>query len=379
MAAKRKASGMLIKQETMPPATGEASEPQHIEDAYSGLMKDADKLKLMLLAWNYQNSNAVRNGTEGPDLGMVGGLWAQYQNALALNNPAKLPSASPPRVDQSMNSPSIENPDETSSSGQKDDDGSEDDDSDDRLDQNTHDPERLKAFNMFVRLFVDENLDRMIPISKQPKEKIQAIIDSCTRQFPEFSERARKRIRTYLKSCRRNKKTREGWETTSRPTPAHLTSVQAEQLLAIACENESMNAKRMRVGLDPISQSAPQVVTTQQSENTGNSITYPLGFKTSLDSESIPQSNSATALPKTNMVTPLSDTKPLLGLGSSITNGNVGLSNTSLYRTDIASTAAYTTRAELYQIRQLVTGYRESAAFLLRSADELEQLLLNQQ
>lgn len=67
---------------------------------------------------------------------------------------------------------------------------------------------------MFVRLFVDENLDRMIPISKQPKEKIQAIIDSCTRQFPEFSERARKRLRTYLKSCRRNKKAREGWENT---------------------------------------------------------------------------------------------------------------------------------------------------------------------
>lgn len=113
------------------------------------------------------------------------------------------------------------------------------------------------------------------------------------------------------------------------------------------------------------------------------------------------------------------------------------MNNTSLYRTDIASTAAYTTRAELYQsylnntslttnaptdlsmkqqqqqhqtlqpqltqqspqqqptrppilshklnsseitaVRQLVTGYRESAAFLLRSADELEQLLLNQQ
>lgn len=111
---------------------------------------------------------------------------------------------------------------------------------------------------MFVRLFIDENLDRMIPISKQPKEKIQAIIDSCTRQFPEFSERARKRIRTYLKSCRRNKKTREGWDVNaSRPTPAHLTSVQAEQILALACENESMNAKRMRIGLDPISQTPP--------------------------------------------------------------------------------------------------------------------------
>ncbi|MEQ2209142.1 hypothetical protein XENOCAPTIV_025069 [Xenoophorus captivus] len=59
---------------------------------------------------------------------------------------------------------------------------------------------------MFVRLFVDENLDRMVPISKQPKEKIQAIIESCSRQFPEFQERSRKRIRTYLKSCRRMKK-----------------------------------------------------------------------------------------------------------------------------------------------------------------------------
>lgn len=46
----------------------------------------------------------------------------------------------------------------------------------------------------------------MVPISKQPKEKIQAIIESCSRQFPEFQERARKRIRTYLKSCRRMKK-----------------------------------------------------------------------------------------------------------------------------------------------------------------------------
>lgn len=62
------------------------------------------------------------------------------------------------------------------------------------------------SLQMFVRLFVDENLDRMVPISKQPKEKIQAIIESCSRQFPEFQERARKRIRTYLKSCRRMKK-----------------------------------------------------------------------------------------------------------------------------------------------------------------------------
>ena len=151
---------------------------------------------------------------------------------------------------------------------------------------------------MFVRLFVDENLDRHVPISKQPKEKIQAIMDSCTRQFPEYAERARKRIRTYLKSCRRTKRSREqaGLDinnvgllelqtkvreyftianlcfptalsqyshysvTLQRPTPPHLTSVLAEQMLARACENEAENAKRMRMGLEPVSQSLPAAV-----------------------------------------------------------------------------------------------------------------------
>jgi hypothetical protein len=144
---------------------------------------------------------------------------------------------------------------------------------------------------MFVRLFVDENLDRMIPISKQPKEKVQAIIDSCARQFPDFSERARKRLRTYLKSCRRNKKTKDGWENQpSRPTPAHLTSVQAEQILSIACENESMNAKRMRLGLEPISQSL-----NIPSSHSTESPLYSTA-KTSMDSLTTPLSISTTAV-----------------------------------------------------------------------------------
>lgn len=79
---------------------------------------------------------------------MVGGLWAQYQNALGLNGGIKLPTASPPRTEQSSNSPSLENPDESSSSGQKEDEDASEDESDDRLEQNAHDPERLKAFNV---------------------------------------------------------------------------------------------------------------------------------------------------------------------------------------------------------------------------------------
>lgn len=116
-------------------------------------MKDADKLKLMLLAWNYQNSNAVRNGTEGPDLSVVGGLWAQYQNALAQNAAAASSkmdtSLSPiPRTD---NQSPLEAQDETNSSGQKEEDEVSEDDSDDKLDEklsHPHDPERLKAFNV---------------------------------------------------------------------------------------------------------------------------------------------------------------------------------------------------------------------------------------
>lgn len=77
---------------------------------------------------------------------------------------------------------------------------------------------------MFVRLFVDENLDRQVPISRQPKDKVQAIIDSCGRQFPELSDRSRKRIRTYLKSCRRNKRNTSqsgGVASSSPPPPAN--------------------------------------------------------------------------------------------------------------------------------------------------------------
>ncbi|XP_026547985.1 nucleolar protein 4-like, partial [Notechis scutatus] len=153
-----------------------------------------------------------------------------------------------------------------------DDDHDDHEDNDKMNDSEGMDPERLKAFNMFVRLFVDENLDRMVPISKQPKEKIQAIIESCSRQFPEFQERARKRIRTYLKSCRRMKK--NGMEMT-RPTPPHLTSAMAENILAAACESETRKAaKRMRLEIYQTSQDEPVTLEKQQSRDSSTSVTH---------------------------------------------------------------------------------------------------------
>ncbi|XP_072387673.1 nucleolar protein 4 isoform X2 [Diabrotica undecimpunctata] len=388
-----------------------------------------------------------RNGNSDiPDLSSVPGsedmvgLWAQYHSALGL---AKGKATPPTTRDNSspVNAETGSAHDETSSSGNKEDEDDDDDESDDKIDAQTHDPERLKAFNMFVRLFVDENLDRMVPISKQPKEKIQAIIDSCTRQFPEFAERARKRIRTYLKSCRRNKRARDPnspWDAT-RPTPAHLTSVQAEQILATACENESHNAKRMRLGLEPVSQPMPVLPGTQPTDSTAP-INRGLDFSSSstpvkMENDVISTGFSAASTPSS---TPNSSTKVLPSTPEtktsslSVTNAGVlgpigmnglGISSTAsaaptaMYRpnftqafqrtgpyplfpgsTPFAASGGLLTNGpadlsmkqkpilnhklsagEMTAVRQLITGYRESAAFLLRSADELEQLLIQQQ
>lgn len=320
----------------------------------------------------------------------------------------------------------------------KDDDDDNDDDDDEKIPVGKEiDPERLKAFNMFVRLFVDENLDRMVPISKQPKDKVQAILEACDRQFPEFHERSRKRIRTYLKSCRRMRRTKEqnGWEPQLRPTPPHLTSAAAESLLSAACENESNNAKRMRMGLEPLpasvmnaakesssnqlqsqtqtaaqstpsihkqttppppttpvvqmahsrSSPAPQPSTPQVDRHSTSSSDFlrhqppPPAFRPPPEFHSpfFPNGNGlfrpgfppAYQHPAHHHPTVLSHS-PLTQ--NSVQNGPTDLSlkkNSS--KNQLSST-------EITTIKQLIAGYRESAAFLYRSADELEQLLLQQ-
>ncbi|XP_078253465.1 nucleolar protein 4-like isoform X2 [Rhinoraja longicauda] len=262
-----------------------------------------------------------------------------------------------------------------------DDDQDDHDDIERIIESDGAESERLKAFNMFVRLFVDENLDRMVPISKQPKEKIQAIIESCSRQFPEYQERARKRIRTYLKSCRRMKK--NGFET-SRPIPSHLTSAVAENILATACESESRNAaKRMRLDVRQQQQDEPATVGKQwtrdsaQANYTAPAVSYSQdlmyingntghchgytgqgGGKQTPPSLSNDGTNSGPA-----------DLSVKKSLASHSGSSNINNSKTP---------PAQLSPTEINAVRQLVAGYRESAAFLLRSADELENLILQQ-
>ncbi|XP_003924792.1 nucleolar protein 4 isoform X1 [Cebus imitator] len=257
--------------------------------------------------------------------------------------------------------------------GDEDEDDHEDHDDSEKVNETDGvEAERLKAFNMFVRLFVDENLDRMVPISKQPKEKIQAIIDSCRRQFPEYQERARKRIRTYLKSCRRMK--RSGFEM-SRPIPSHLTSAVAESILASACESESRNAaKRMRLERQQ-DESAPA---DKQCKPEATQATY-----------------STSAVPGSQDVLYINGNGTysyhsyrglgggLLNLNDASSSGPTDLSMKRQLATSSGSSSSSNSRpqlspTEINAVRQLVAGYRESAAFLLRSADELENLILQQ-
>lgn len=132
----------------------------------------------MLLAWNYQNSAAVRNGTSGPDLAMMTNLWEQYQNALGISvvNNKSTDNESPVsdlfawlncqqfvrHDDKSVKqishqnvfcfdfhqSPSHSQEDVNSPSDNKEEDEGSEDESDERMDQASYDPERLKAFNV---------------------------------------------------------------------------------------------------------------------------------------------------------------------------------------------------------------------------------------
>ncbi|XP_062574974.1 nucleolar protein 4-like isoform X2 [Saccostrea cucullata] len=311
----------------------------------------------------------------------------------------------------------------------KDEDDDDDNDDDDKMPTGQDfDPERLKAFNMFVRLFVDENLDRMVPISKQPKDKIQAILEACDRQFPEFHVRSRKRIRTYLKSCRRMRRSKEqnGWEP-MRPTPPHLTSAAAESLLAQACENESQNAKRMRLGLEPlpaVSMQHNSSTTNSQSQTTAQpqqqSTPAPSPHSQSSSNQTSPQSQQSASQVDRHAHTnndflrhqppppafrpapefhppfftngnglfrpgfpgyqhPAHHHPPVLSHGSlnppSVQNGKLSPTDLSIKK---QSSKSQLSAGEIATIKQLIGGYRESAAFLYRSADELEQLLLQQ-
>ncbi|XP_030350324.1 nucleolar protein 4 isoform X2 [Strigops habroptila] len=188
----------------------------------------------------------------------------------------------------------------------------------------------------------------------------------------------------------------------SRPIPSHLTSAVAESILASACESESRNAaKRMRLDRQQdeaapadkqYKQEAAQVTYSTSAVSSTQEVLYINGNGTysyhsyrglgggllNLNdaSSSDLQPTSTTAATQhciagtTNVQSPSSSGPTDLSMKRQLATSS-GSSSSSSSRPQLSPT-------EINAVRQLVAGYRESAAFLLRSADELENLILQQ-
>uniref|UniRef100_A0A663E5N7 Nucleolar protein 4 n=1 Tax=Aquila chrysaetos chrysaetos TaxID=223781 RepID=A0A663E5N7_AQUCH len=188
----------------------------------------------------------------------------------------------------------------------------------------------------------------------------------------------------------------------SRPIPSHLTSAVAESILASACESESRNAaKRMRLDRQQdeaapadkqykqepaqVTYSTSAVSSTQEVLYINGNGTYSyhsyrglggglLNLNDASSSDLQPTSTTASTqhcIPgTTNVQSPSSSGPTDLSMKRQLATSS-GSSSSSSSRPQLSPT-------EINAVRQLVAGYRESAAFLLRSADELENLILQQ-
>ncbi|XP_066103090.1 nucleolar protein 4 isoform X2 [Saccopteryx bilineata] len=161
----------------------------------------------------------------------------------------------------------------------------------------------------------------------------------------------------------------------SRPIPSHLTSAVAESILASACESESRNAaKRMRLDKQ------------QDKSSPADKQCKP---------DAAPASYTTSAVSGSQEVLYINGNGTysyhsyrglgggLLNLNDASSSGPTDLSMKRQLATSSGSSSSSSSRpqlspTEINAVRQLVAGYRESAAFLLRSADELENLILQQ-
>ncbi|XP_069885461.1 nucleolar protein 4 isoform X6 [Dipodomys merriami] len=161
----------------------------------------------------------------------------------------------------------------------------------------------------------------------------------------------------------------------SRPIPSHLTSAVAESILASACESESRNAaKRMRLDKQQ-DESAPA---DKQCKSETTQATY--------STSTVPGSQEVLYINGNGTYSYHSYRGlggGLLNLNDASSSGPTDLSMKRQLATSSGSSSSTSSRpqlspTEINAVRQLVAGYRESAAFLLRSADELENLILQQ-
>ncbi|KAM9260920.1 nucleolar protein 4 isoform 4-T4 [Cariama cristata] len=161
----------------------------------------------------------------------------------------------------------------------------------------------------------------------------------------------------------------------SRPIPSHLTSAVAESILASACESESRNAaKRMRLDRQQ-DEAAPA---DKQYKQEPAQVAYSTSAVSSSQEVLYINGNGTYSYHSYRGLG-----GGLLNFNDASSSGPTDLSMKRQLATSSGSSSSSSSRpqlspTEINAVRQLVAGYRESAAFLLRSADELENLILQQ-
>lgn len=202
----------------------------------------------------------------------------------------------------------------------------------------TANTDRARQFNAYVRGVIEQKLDVLVPISHQPRDLVSEIIADASSRFPEFASCSRKRIRTFLKSYRRSKKIKDVTGTFSVSPATNGVGKGEEVGLSVLAGTGLSHLAQCETPPPPAQQTGSAVVTIV----TDNS---PHG-----DEDPLPEPKRLRLQSPTKAVLP-------------------GLSGSS-HPPSLSS-------MEEQAVRQLITGYRESAAFLQRAADQLETMLHN--
>ncbi|NXT21486.1 NOL4 protein, partial [Syrrhaptes paradoxus] len=234
--------------------------------------------------------------------------------------------------------------------------------------------ERLKAFNKDLGVSVDEKLNMTQQLRLQPGKPTMSWAASVTSKsreviLPLCSAPVTPHLECCIQLCASQCKT------DSRPIPSHLTSAVAESILASACESESRNAaKRMRLDRQQ-DEAAPA---DKQYKQEPAQVTYSTSAVSSTQEVLYINGNGTYSYHSYRGLG-----GGLLNLNDASSSGPTDLSMKRQLATSSGSSSSSSSRpqlspTEINAVRQLVAGYRESAAFLLRSADELENLILQQ-
>ncbi|NXY40562.1 NOL4 protein, partial [Ceuthmochares aereus] len=232
--------------------------------------------------------------------------------------------------------------------------------------------ERLKAFNLSVVVALSSTLSTASVMASRVRFKLPRNTVSNMRGMQVVGHLPWATVGASTTSFKRCLKQRN---LPSRPIPSHLTSAVAESILASACESESRNAaKRMRLDR----QQDEATPTDKQYKQEPAQVTYSTSAVSSTQEVLYINGNGTYSYHSYRGLG-----GGLLNLNDASSSGPTDLSMKRQLATSSGSSSSSSSRpqlspTEINAVRQLVAGYRESAAFLLRSADELENLILQQ-